>query len=232
MASLINGIKSVLPARAFRPLRATGTALLTPLRFSRSTGHWRSSFANKAVDRNGEPIPWYTYSAIDFLLARDFAGKSVLEFGGGQSTLFWSARAASVLTVEEDLGWFQKLKTMVPQNVELRHVPVDRASRTLEPIGSILEARGKVFDIIVVDGHLRRELTALAFEYLAPRGAIVLDNAEGYGFHEETKWRDCRRIDFYGFTPGVWRQHCTSLVYVGDCFMLDPTIPIVNLQDN
>ena len=72
------------------------------------------------------------------------------------------------------------------------------------------------YDVIVIDGHLRRELTALAFSYLAPGGVMVLDNAEGYGFWEELQGRNCRRVDFYGFAPGVSKRHCTSLVFVGD----------------
>src|SRR5947209_1387749 len=88
-------IKRALPSHMWQPLRAFATALVTPIRFSRVTGHWRSSIAASAKTRSGEAIPWYTYPAIDFLSQRDFAGKRVLEFGGGQSTIWWSQRADS-----------------------------------------------------------------------------------------------------------------------------------------
>ena len=42
----------------------------------------------------------------------------------------------------------------------------------------------------------------------------------------EIKDRNCRRIDFFGFAPGVSLRHCTSIVFVGDCFLLRPDIPI------
>ncbi len=185
------------------------------------------------MSRSGDPLPWYTYPAIDFLAARDFTGKSVLEIGGGQSTLFWSRRARRVLTIEEDGDWFAQLMPKLPSNVEIHHVPVDRKTRSVAAIKAILDAsKGEKFDLIVIDGHLRPECTALAFDYLAPRGGMVLDNAEGYGFFEVTSKRPCRRVDFYGFTPGVARQHCTSLVYVDDCFLLDQTIPILNIKGN
>lgn len=226
MSGIADSLRKIMPTGAFRTARAMATAVVTPVRFARATGHWRSSLAEKAMTRGGEPLPWYTYPAIDFLAARDFSDKSVLEFGGGQSTLFWCRRARSVVTIEEDRAWYGELKPRLPANAELHHVPADRQSRDVGPIRDILQARGQSYDIIVVDGHLRQECTALAFAHLSPRGAIVLDNAEGYGFFEETKGRDCRRIDFYGFTPGVSRQHCTSLAFVGDCFLLDPMIPI------
>ena len=56
----------------------------------------------RAVDKKGDPIPWYTYPAIDFLLLRDYRDKNILEFGSGQSTLWWAARAKFVLSLEED----------------------------------------------------------------------------------------------------------------------------------
>ncbi len=55
---------------------------------------------------------------------------------------------------------------------------------------------------------------------------MILDNSEGYGFYDEIKARNCRRIDFFGFAPGVSLRHCTSVVFVGDCFLLRPDIPI------
>ena len=32
-------------------------------------------------------------SAIDFLTTKDFSSSDILEFGGGQSTLFWLSKA-------------------------------------------------------------------------------------------------------------------------------------------
>jgi predicted O-methyltransferase YrrM len=180
-----------------------------------------------ACDATGAPIPWYTYPAIDFLAQRNFEEKNILEFGGGQSTLWWSSRAGSVLTIEEDATWCDQLSARVGKNVTLHYIPVDHATRTIEPIRSVLNASAiQRFDIIIVDGHLRQELAALAFSYLAEGGALILDDAEGYGFYEELKGRDCQRIDFFGFVPGVSLRHCTSIVFVGCCFMLKSDIPI------
>jgi hypothetical protein len=220
-------IKRMLPSAIWRPARALATGIITPIRFSRSTGHWKSSLGMAACSASGDPIPWYTYPAIDFLSQRNFEGRKVLEFGGGQSTLWWSTRAQSVLTVEEGADWCERLRRQIGGNVTLHHFPVDGATRSVAPIEEMLGAGPtRRFDVIVVDGHLRRELTALAFSYLAPDGAILLDNYDGYDLHEEIKYRDCRRVDYFGFAPGVSLRHCTSLVFVGDCFLLKPDIPI------
>jgi hypothetical protein len=220
-------LKRRLPDGIWRPIRAVTTGLITPVRFSLTTGHWKSSIATSARAADGGPIPWYTYPTIDFLAQRDFQNCHVLEFGGGQSTLWWSARARSVFTIEEDAGWLAMLQSQIGSNVSLHHVPVPASTRSLQPVRELLEANPiRAFDIIVVDGHLRQEATALAFEYLAPGGAIILDNAEGYGFYDEVSKRDCRRVDFFGFAPGVSLRHCTSIVFIEDCFLFQPKIPI------
>ncbi|MGC1360796.1 MAG: hypothetical protein WA826_06450, partial [Silvibacterium sp.] len=63
-----------------------------------------------AVSKNGEPIPWYTYPIIDFLSDRDFKNKNILEFGGGQSTLWWAKRARRVVTFEGKREWHDRIR--------------------------------------------------------------------------------------------------------------------------
>ncbi|MFI5000374.1 MAG: hypothetical protein ACHQK9_10905 [Reyranellales bacterium] len=220
-----------MPSFLFDPLRAALTAVATPARFSFATGHFRNSLARTACSADGLPLPWYTYPAIDFLAQREFKGRDVLEFGGGQSTLWWQTRARSVLTVEGDRDWYRRIVGRMGANVNLHHVPVEPED-SLQQVRKVIEGHTtRKFDVIIIDGHRRRELAGLAFEYLAPGGAILLDNAEGYGFYEETRARHCRRVDFFGFAPGVSLRHCTSLVFVDDCFLLMPDIAIPEIDE-
>lgn len=101
--------------------------------------HFRSSIATTAMTANGTPLPWYTYPAAGFLSQRDFVGRRILEFGGGQSTLWWANRAQSVLTIEEGEVWYHSLKGKVPDNVELRHVAADRETRDVSETKEIIE---------------------------------------------------------------------------------------------
>ncbi len=224
-------MKALLPRSVMRPIRGLGTAVLTPFRFSLRTGHLRSSLLSKAVTAKGEALPWYTYPAIDFLAQRSFAGKHVLEFGGGQSSLWWGAHAESVLTIEEDKAWAEYVKGKVTRNVSVHHIPADAVTRSIAPVRAVIDT-GPVrrFDVIVIDGHLRFELVPLAFELLAMDGVVILDNAEGYGFYDQIKDRDCRRVDFFGFSPGGSLRSCTTLVWVGDCFLLKPNIPLPYIE--
>lgn len=37
----------------------------------------------KCIDKDANPLPWYTYPCIEYLNNIDFSHKQVLEFGGG-----------------------------------------------------------------------------------------------------------------------------------------------------
>lgn len=185
---------------------------ITPLRFSLRSGHWRSALLRRAVDSAGQPIPSYAYPAIDFLSTLDFGDARVLEFGGGQSTVWWARRAASVTTIEHDPDWFRHVVQHVPANVKL--VLCEQAEQyPFLPLGSF-------FDVVVVDGEDRYTCAQTALQVLSPDGLIVLDNAEGewgppgsYPIIDLLEGAGFSRVDFHGYTPTTWRKMCTSLFF-------------------
>ena len=65
------------------------------------------------------PIPWFTYPAIDYIRQLDLSEKTIFEWGAGFSTLFWSSRAKSVISVETDPLWYSLLKPQLASNCEL-----------------------------------------------------------------------------------------------------------------
>jgi predicted O-methyltransferase YrrM len=207
-------------------VRALVTAFLTPVRWSLISGHFRSSLARRSMARDGTPVPWYTYPAIAFLAQRDFRNRDVLEFGGGQSTYWWAARARSVTVIEEDARWCAAIRASSPGNVDIRHVPATNAELAVDVVVAYLRSRQAKYDVIVIDGASRRAMIGVAFEFLAPGGAVIFDNAEGYGFVGEIAKRDVQRVDFFGYAPGVWLPHCTSLVFRETCFLMRPDIAI------
>jgi hypothetical protein len=218
-------LRRILPGRFAEAVRAAGTAVLTPAHFAITSGHFRSSLRRRALDRAGSPLPWYTYPAIDFLAARRFDGRAVLEFGAGQSTLWWSRRAGSVLALESDPAWAERLRPQLPPHARLHLVPRDLA-------GLAAITAGRRFDIIVVDGLDRLRAAEAAVDLLAEDGAILFDNAEQpsgapgfYPIHDLLRDRGFSRIDFYGHCPGVILPHCTSCFFRGTTFLVRPDEP-------
>lgn len=53
-------------------------------------GQLRTIREKRCIDKLGNPIPWYTYPAIEYLKTIDFSRKLVFEYGGGSSTLWWA----------------------------------------------------------------------------------------------------------------------------------------------
>jgi hypothetical protein len=213
----------LLPRSVWSWLRRWLNGLIAPIVFSWKSGHFRSSIAGRALDRRGNPVPWYTYPAIALLLGKNFEGRAVLEFGGGGSTLWWAGRADRVVCLEEDETWCNWLRRTLPSNTTVCHVP-----RDLQHLPPGLSARP--FDIIVVDGCRRDLAMDIAVDVLHPSGVIILDNSDGFWGAESTreqpihaKLRDqgFMRADFYGSTPGLVPGSCTSMYFRAGCFLFE-----------
>jgi hypothetical protein len=206
-------MKRWLPNWIANPIRGFATALLTPFLFSHRTGHFRSSLLGKAMTKNGEPLPWYTYPCIDFLKNRSYTAKSVLEFGAGQSTLWWATRAIHVVTLEGDKEWYEKIASAKPQNVELHLVSMESADACVSDVNKVLGKNNCHYDVIVIDGLYRYEMTNIAKTLVTEDGMIIYDNAEGFGCYEAFKNSGLNRVDFYGHAPGVVLPHVTSIFF-------------------
>lgn len=223
--------KKYLPRWIHGPIRNIITAFMTPILFSYGTGHFKSSFKAAAVSRSGKALPWYTYPCIDFIKNRDYNDKTVLEFGGGQSTIWWAERARHVVTFEGNKAWHDKIKTKMPSNVELFLVSIDTSSACVKDVSDILCSKGyTTFDIVVIDGLARYEMIDIARGVVSPTGAIICDNAEGYDFFEGFKDSDLCRVDFFGYAPGVILPHCTSIYFQAESFLFSSNhqIPIIS----
>lgn len=220
--------KIILPRFVWTRIRAVATAVFTPVIFSRWSGHFKSSLKGKAVSRRDEPLPWYTYPCIHLLAYREFSGKKILEFGGGQSTLWWAARADEVITFEGDREWHAELSKLIPKNVDLHLVSTQGKEAFLADVKGVIEGRG-TFDVIVIDSEYREDVVSVALALLAPNGALICDDAESYGFYEATRGLEIERVDFFGHSPGVVLPHCTSVFFRKNCFLFDAKYRIPDL---
>lgn len=220
-----------MPSAVFNLMRSTVTAWFGPIREFRRNGFMRSAFRMSAVDRGGHMLPWYSYPAIDFLAGREFSGRRVLEFGAGNSSIWWARQVGpdgSVVAFDGNPEWFEMLRTKAPANLELHLVDNSSAAVVIGEVEATLNDRpDDLFDIVVIDGLHRKDLIPLAMSRLAPGGALICDNSEGYGFAEGLRGHGLSRVDFHGMAPGVILPHCTSLCYRGDCFLLSEDYDIV-----
>ena len=111
-------------------------------------GQIRSITEGRPVDALGQPIPWYTYPAIEYVERLALKGKRIFEFGCGHSTRYWCRRGASVTAVEHSREWFEEVTAFAGgANLLFRD---ERDSY----VAALREA-GVSFDVIVIDGVWR-----------------------------------------------------------------------------
>ena len=214
-------IKSYSPSWVADPIRSLFTALLTPIKFSYGSGHFFSSFKMQAVSKRLEPIPWYTYPCIAFLEGRSFSEDRILEFGGGQSSIWWGLRATKVVTFEGNdpifspsFEWAQELRKKLPNNVELHEVSMQSADTCFQQVKEVLDAKPDLkYDVIIIDGLFRKQMVPIALDYLSDEGMIVVDNAEGDELFESFLGSGYSKVEFYGYAPGVYLQSCTAIYF-------------------
>ena len=81
---------------------------------------WFESFKSlKSIDKNGYPIPWFSYPFIDFMTPRLEKELVIFEFGSGNSTLFFAKRIKKIISIEHNIDWFNIVNKVKPENVEL-----------------------------------------------------------------------------------------------------------------
>lgn len=194
-----------------------GSAFLTPIHFSTQTGHFKSSWKKKSVDKNGIAIPWYTYGLIDFLQRRELSQKRVLEIGGGQSTLWWANMAKQVFTIEGDREWHKRLQAnQNHENLEIRYISKDQ--NVLKALDlHLAESKITQFDVIIIDGMDRQSLVEKCISLLAIDGFIIIDDSDRYDFTDIFRKHNFSKVDFWGYAPGVTLTKCSSIQYRGEC---------------
>ncbi len=196
--------------------------------FKREQGYLRSLVENKCVDCQGNPIPWYTYPAIEQLSSWDFKNCDVLEYGSGNSTLWWMARAKSVTSIENSTEWHEYVSRYVNKNCKMLLSPVDMDNDDERQIADYVGCVSKLgtFDVIIVDGvnkpGTRMECAKRALDHLNPGGLFIVDNSDWLpdtckmmrdsGFLE---------LDFKGLGPMNEYAESTSLFFKPD-FKIKP----------
>lgn len=69
---------------------------------------WWRSFAPEFMLR--QACPWIAFGAIDFIRQHLKPGQRVFEWGSGGSTLFWLSQGLSVVSIEHDSRWFERMQ--------------------------------------------------------------------------------------------------------------------------
>ncbi|MDB5024821.1 MAG: hypothetical protein JWP78_2576 [Mucilaginibacter sp.] len=177
---------------------------------------WFKAFDSKSpVDSYRDPIPWVTYSFIDFIEERLNKQHTVFEFGSGNSTYFYAKYAGMVVSVEHDKLWYDKIAGSKPENSEMIFCELIRGGDYCHIPGKLEEK----FDIIIVDGRDRVNCCRQAVDALSPKGVVILDDSEREQYKPGIEFlikSGFKHIAFSGISPGLFYRKSTSVFYKDD----------------
>ncbi|TDG37213.1 FkbM family methyltransferase [Pedobacter changchengzhani] len=204
-------------------LKALANLLAKPKRLKAllSYGHkgylksigWFTAFdQQQAVDENGNPLPWVTYSFIDFIKERLNKSQNIFEYGSGSSTLFYADKVATVTSVEHDETWLNKIKNTSPANAEMIYCILATDGEYAKKATLL----NKKFEVIIVDGRDRVNCCKYSINALTENGVIVLDDSERLAYEPARKLlttNGFKELSFSGISPGLFYNKATSVFY-------------------
>lgn len=151
-------------------------------------------------------LPWVTYPSIRWLRTWLKPGMRVFEWGCGGSTLFFLEQGLDIVSIEHNLGWHRKVKSVLENkhasNVHLHHIapqsgtemrgadgsanhldfqlsrPPKKGELFYDYTQSIQQYPDQSFDLILVDGRARLGCLMMCMNKIKPGGAVILDNSE------------------------------------------------------
>lgn len=172
---------------------------------------WFKSFrSGKSVDKNGKPVPWFVYSAVEFIEERLPGDSLVFEYGSGNSTFWWAERSANVHSVEHNTLWKEKVKSTEPDNVQLLHRKLGEGYES-----SVLNS-GEFYDVIILDGRNRDKCLGHSLKALSERGVILFDDSNWEKYQKTISYLRSfgfRQMPFRGMCPIEFRESETSIFY-------------------
>ena len=135
-------------------------------------------------------VPWWSFGAVKNVEARLKPDWEAFEYGSGGSTLFIGSRTRSIISVEDDIEWTQRVSRAARERglsgVSVLHKPFDFwMTEAFATSDYLLSLSGKTFDVIVIDGRewsdqVRDTCFWRAEDHVRKGGIIILDDSWRY----------------------------------------------------
>lgn len=153
----------------------------------RKIKHWTFNYLiSRAIEKRYRQThpnePWLTPQAVRFLEGWLQPTDKMLEFGSGRSTLWFADRVDTIVSVEHQSEWYDRVQEMIRQQGRQNVIYLKKALEG-DPSEYPLVARqfeDNNLDVVLVDGRLRDICTMESIGKLKPGGLLVLDNADVY----------------------------------------------------
>ena len=139
-----------------------------------------------------ELLPWMEEDEINFLSSFLNSNDTMLEWGCGGSTLYFSKIVKEYYSIEHTKDWYEKIKNYPKnkENVFMHYVPSDvprklkfGPSQRHEFVTYInhVDLLGKKFDKVLIDGRARQWCAEKVLKYLKDDAVVFLHDFERPG---------------------------------------------------
>jgi hypothetical protein len=101
------------------------------------------------------PYPWWSFGSIEEA-DKIFRDKKIFEYGSGGSTVRYAEIAFSIISVEDDAQWLEKVerKMQARRNCKLLYRPFDfRNPANFEKSAYLNSLDSNAYNIIIIDGQ-------------------------------------------------------------------------------
>lgn len=129
--------------------------------------------------RNPE-APWLAPEANAFLekFLRD--SDCGVEYGSGRSTVWLGKRVRALLSVEDDLGYYERILADIRESNLEEKVRLEFSDCRADYTSYLSEFSDETVDFCLVDGDARDQVSLVAVPKLRRGGLLILDNANWY----------------------------------------------------
>lgn len=188
-------------------------SLQVKTQFFQNKESWRKSFLEGfSQDEHGNPVPWMSYPAIEFLKNNLTKDHEIFEYGCGASTLFFAKRVKKVFGVETNSRWRDVILSLSKDdsNIEINLMPDGLENPAYE---NFAKNSGRKFDFIIIDSLKRFESAKNSITALKPGGTIILDDSERPNYKKIFDFfaqNNFTKTDFPGIAPGQLRIKNTT----------------------
>ena len=158
--------------------------------------------------------PWWNPRAIRYLHERVTDGAKVFEWGSGASTVWLDSLGLSVVSIESDARWAEKVQAALP-NVTIKLIPgeehgnIPNHDQLRETplttyfdhyVSAIDEYPDDYFDVVIIDGMARDSCAQRCRTKVRRGGTVVIEDTHWHVFNECCKslW-DFEVTRFRGF---------------------------------
>ena len=174
------------------------TAIRSAVIIEKDYGHFKSSLLWSAIDKDGNPIPWLSYPAIEWLKRIDLSKARIFEYGSGNSTIFWAKRCKEIFSVENNPNWYKRILKELKTFKNTALILEEDQKKYIDTISKL----NKNFDVIIIDGAYRKSCAKKALKHINKNGMVILDNADWFpNTSKMLRKKGLRQIDFVGFGP-------------------------------